>query len=104
MYIVGGVVDVDTAVDTAVDVDGDVNGDVDVDVDTDVAVAVEVDVDGLLLELEQGKLLAISQGAPPPIKGMARASVNQPTTDNNGGMAQPASKNLTFFREPAKYY
>ena len=44
----------------------------------------------LLLELEQGRLLAISQGAPPPIKGMARASVNQPTTDNNGGMAQPA--------------
>ena len=88
MYIVGGVVDVDTAVDT--DVDVDVDGDVDVDVDTDVAVAVEVDVDGLLLELEQGRLLAISQGAPPPIKGMARASVNQPTTDNNGGMAQPA--------------
>ena len=88
MYIVGGVVDVDTAVDTDVDVDvdGDVNVDVDVDVDTDVA----DDVDGLLLGLEQGKLLAISQGAPPPIKGMARASVNQPTTDNNGGMAQPA--------------
>ena len=92
MYIVCGVVDVDTAVDTDVDVDvdGDVDVDVDVDVDTDVAVDVEVDVDGLLLGLEQGRLLAISQGAPPPIKGMARASVNQPTTDNNGGRAQSA--------------
>ena len=56
----------------------------------EVKVDVEVDVDGLLLELELGKLLAISQGAPPPIKGMARASVSQPTTDNNEGRAQPA--------------
>ena len=56
-------------------------------------------VDGWCCCWSWGRLWAISQGSPPPIKGMARAPVNQPTTNNNTETSKHAQNlNSTFIQ------
>ena len=53
-------------------------------------------VDGWFCCWSWGRLWAISQGTPPPIKGMARPPVNHPTTNNNTETSKHAINSTCF--------